>query len=290
MNDNHMEQVISKDGTSIGYLRRGSGPPLLLVHGATADHRRWAAISPRFEQHFTIYAMDRRGRGASGDAPHYEFLREAEDVAAIVEAVFEQQGQAVNVLGHSFGALCSLEAALLTDKVSRLVLYEPPFPGVAPPIPAGVIDKMQALLEQGEQEAALEVFMREVVRMPEHELAAYRQLPMWQGRIQIIPTVPRELNIDRTYRFDAAKFAALQVPTLLLEGGDSPQFAKQAIEMVAAALPNSQIVSMPGQQHIAMDTNPELLSAKCWISCWSRPAPAAVRTAGHTKAIEAVVL
>jgi pimeloyl-ACP methyl ester carboxylesterase len=126
-----MEHTTSPDGTVIGFRRSGAGQPLVLVHGATADHMRWSPILPHFEQHFTVYAMDRRGRGSSSDSPDYDFKREAEDVAAVVEAACEQVGEPVNLLGHSYGALCSLEAALLSDKVKRLILYEPPFPVIA---------------------------------------------------------------------------------------------------------------------------------------------------------------
>lgn len=111
-----MEQVTSTDGTAIAFWRSGAGQPLLLVHGTTADHRRWSGISPHLERHFTVYAMDRRGRGGSSDSPDYDIMREAEDVAAVVEAM----GEPVSILGHSYGAICSLEAALLTDKVRRL--------------------------------------------------------------------------------------------------------------------------------------------------------------------------
>jgi pimeloyl-ACP methyl ester carboxylesterase len=52
------------------------------------------------------------------------------------------------------------------------------------------------------------------------------------------------------------------VPALLLLGGDSPPFARQAVEMVHGALPNSQIVVLPGQQHIAMDTDPKLFACE----------------------------
>lgn len=253
-----MQQITSFDGTRIGFHCSGMGPPLLLVHGTTADHRRWSTILPQIEGHFTVYAMDRRGRGGSGDTPTYNILREAEDVAAVIEAAFEQGGQPVNLLGHSYGAICSLEAALLTDRVDRLILYEPPFPAIAPPVPPGVPDKIQALVDRGELETALEVFMREIVRMPEHELKVYRQLPMWKARIQLAPTIPRELAFDQSYRFDPRKFANLRTPAMLLLGGDSPTFARQATETIGAALPESRIVIMPGQQHIAMDTNPEL--------------------------------
>jgi pimeloyl-ACP methyl ester carboxylesterase len=249
-----MEQVQSKDGTTIGYRTSGSGPPLLLVHGITADNTRWTPISARFEQHFTVYAMDRRGRGGSGNAPDYDEQREAEDVAAVVNAI----GTSVSVLGHSIGAFYSLEAALLTNNVRRLILYEPPVPGIAPPVPPGLPERLQALVDQGEPETALEVVMRELVRMPEHELRDYRQLPAWKTRISLMPTVPRELMVGRTYQWIPERFAAVEVPTMLLLGGDSPASVRQAVELVHAALPNSEIVILPGQQHIAMDTAPAL--------------------------------
>lgn len=249
-----MQHVTSSDGTSISYQKSGSGPSLLLIHGATADHKRWSPILPYFEKQFTVYTMDRRGRGASGDSPDYNLMREAEDVAAVVEAI----GEPVFLLAHSYGAVCSLEAALLTDKIRRMILYEPPIPTGLPMYSPGVPDRMQALIDKDELEAALEVFMREVVRMPEHELEAYRQLPMWKVRIQLVPTIPRELAIDRTYSFDPDKFSESRLPVLLMLGADSPPLFRQATEVVDSALPNSRVVILPGQQHIAMDTNPDL--------------------------------
>jgi len=79
--------ITSADGTIVRCFTDGSGPPLLLVHGTTADHARWQMITPELAEHFTVYAMDRRGRGDSTDGPEYHLLREAEDVAAVVSAV-----------------------------------------------------------------------------------------------------------------------------------------------------------------------------------------------------------
>jgi pimeloyl-ACP methyl ester carboxylesterase len=70
-----METVISRDGTSIAFSRSGVGPPLVLVHGSTADHTRWALVRPELERAFTVFAMDRRGRGGSGDADTYSLER-----------------------------------------------------------------------------------------------------------------------------------------------------------------------------------------------------------------------
>jgi pimeloyl-ACP methyl ester carboxylesterase len=81
----HIRTVTSRDGTPIAFWRGGSGPSLLLVHGATYDHTTaWRFVVPELERQFTVYAMDRRGRGGSGDSPAYELQHEAEDVAAVV--------------------------------------------------------------------------------------------------------------------------------------------------------------------------------------------------------------
>jgi pimeloyl-ACP methyl ester carboxylesterase len=76
-----MTRVTSRDGTQIAYWASGEGPPLVVVHGTTADHTRWRPLLPYLEPHATVHAIDRRGRGASGDAPDYQVTREFEDVA-----------------------------------------------------------------------------------------------------------------------------------------------------------------------------------------------------------------
>ena len=115
-------KVVSQDGTPIAVWRSGEGPPLVLIHGAAADHNRWAPVLPALEERFTVFAIDRRGRGRSGDASDYALEREYEDVVAVVEAA----GEGVDVLGPSYGGICALEAALLSDRIRELVRYEPP--------------------------------------------------------------------------------------------------------------------------------------------------------------------
>ena len=247
-------QVISPDGTPIGYERSGEGPPLVVVHGATSNRRRWAPILPALEERFTVYAVDRRGRGASGDAPTYSIEREFEDIAAIVDAI----GGPVDLIGHSYGALCVLEAATRSANVGRIVLYEPPIPTDAEVFPGAVVARLEALLEAGDRDGLLITFCREVVRMPEIELELLRSLPTWQTRIEVAHTIPRELRAADAYVFDPARFSGMRAPSLLLLGGDSPTFVRAATQVLNAALPASRIAILPGQQHIAMNTAPEL--------------------------------
>lgn len=72
----------SADRTRIACSTGGSGPPLVLVHGTAADSHRWERVLPGLSQRFAIHALDRRGRGASGDAPAYALAREVDDILA----------------------------------------------------------------------------------------------------------------------------------------------------------------------------------------------------------------
>jgi pimeloyl-ACP methyl ester carboxylesterase len=136
-------EVVSQDGTPIAVWQSGEGPPLVLIHGAAADHNRWAPVLPAFEERFTVFAIDRRGRGRSGDASGYALEREYDDVVAVVESA----GEGVSVLGHSYGGICAVEAALLTDRIRKLVLYEPPMGFLKSP--PHVVDRLQRCSRKG---------------------------------------------------------------------------------------------------------------------------------------------
>jgi pimeloyl-ACP methyl ester carboxylesterase len=252
-------RALSRDDTAIAYWTTGEGPPLVLVHGAVADHRRWRPLLPYLEPHATVHALDRRGRGASGDAPGYELAREFEDVAAVVDAVAAASGSPVDVYGHSFGGLCAYGAATLTANVGRLVLYEgwPPVDPTARGLPASVGERLDALLTAGDREAVVETMFREVVRMPEAELAVLRAQPAWPARVAAAPTIVRELRAIPRVAFDSALAARITVPTLLLTGSDSRDPFAADIGTVAAALPDARVVVLEGQQHVADILDPE---------------------------------
>jgi len=244
---------LSKDGTKIACWRSGNGPPLVLVHGTTADHTRWTPLLPAFGGQFTVYAMDRRGRGASGDTEPYALEREFEDVAAVVSGIDDR----VNLLGHSYGALCSLEASLRARNLRRLILYEPPTSTGIEMYPKGAREALEALLATGDREALMTAFFREVVRMPDSEIQLLRSLPAWKMRLAAAHTIPREFA-DAEYKLDPKRFRSMTVPTLLLQGSESPSFLKSAVEAVLEALPKARKVVLQGQAHVAMDTGREL--------------------------------
>jgi pimeloyl-ACP methyl ester carboxylesterase len=253
------EIVTSKDGTPIAYWRGGKGPPLVLVHGAPADHSRWAPVLPAFEQSFTVCAVDRRGRGGSGDSDDYAIEREFEDIAAVVDSL----GEPANLLGHSYGALCALEAALLTRNIRKLVLYEPGMDVTGEGLnPHEVIERLEALLEAGDRDGVVATMLRELAGASPEVVEHMRSLPAWQARVSAADALPRELRAEDAYRFDPERIRDLRVPTLLLTGSESPAILAEVEEAVDEALPNSRIVVMAGQGHVAMDTGTDLFTTE----------------------------
>ncbi len=252
-----MESTRSLDGTKIAYRRSGQGPPLLLVHGGVSDHTRWKPVLPALETRFSVYAMDRRGRGGSGDSLTYAIEREFEDLAAVADAI----GEPVNLLAHSFGAACAIGAASLTGSLRTLMLYEPPTIGVETLLSPAMDTRLQALLNHGDRDGVVTTFMREVAAIPPQELEMLRSLPSWPGRVDAAHTILRELRALQTHApYGANELSALTLPILLLVGGDSPAMYTDNIDFLHSMLPNSRIAVLPGQQHMAMNTDPDLFT------------------------------
>ncbi len=254
-------RAVSRDGTEIGYWTTGEGPPLVLVHGMSADHTRWDALRPHLEPHVTVHALDRRGRGASDDGSDYAIEHEYEDVAAVVDAVAETAGSAVAVYGHSSGGVYAFGAARLTSNLGRLVCYEG-WPTVDPApflAPAELVARLEELLAQDDREAVVEAVARELAHMTDDEIAAYRAQPSWPARVAAAHTIPREARTLRALTLDPAQAGSVTAPTLLLVGGDSPAWKSEA-QALAATLPDARVAVLGGQGHAADALAPELVA------------------------------
>lgn len=244
--------TVSPDGTEIARWSSGSGRPLLLVHGAMSDHRRWRLL-PHLEPHLSVHTMDRRGRGESGDAADWSLDREVEDVVAVIEDVARASGTAVDALGHSLGGLLTLRAALATSSIRRVVVYEPSINELASS--ARTIRVIEEKLARGDRAEAVRTLMRDLVLMPEDEIAYLESLPSWPTRLAAAHTLPRELGVDLV--MDPADLRQVTVPVLDMLGGDSPEGPQAAARMMASALQRYRRVVLAGQQHVADQVVPD---------------------------------
>lgn len=261
--------VRSTDGTSIGLLSAGTGPPLLLVHGGLSGMHRWAPLWPLLTREFTVTAMDRRGRGSSGDAPAYALEHEFDDVRAVVELLAERSGAPVDVFGHSFGAICALGAAGRGAPARCLVLYEPPGP---PTVPADWLRRLHATIEAGQSGLAVASFLIEVIGLTRERVNELREQTLRAGAgagvDDVLAVASRTLvrEAEALIALDLVTLAAgVRQPVRFLVGTDSPRWAGEVTGLLSARLSGSEIVTLDGQGHEGVDGAPrrvayELLS------------------------------
>jgi pimeloyl-ACP methyl ester carboxylesterase len=255
--------VTSPDGTPIAVFTSGVGPPLLLVHGATADHTAFRVVGPMLARDFTVHAIDRRGRGASGDGLGYSIERESEDVAAVAEAVAAGAGEdarSVAVFGHSYGGRCALGAALLSDTIQAVISYEgAPAPAGSSYHPAGIETRLRDRLDAGDRDGALALFLAEVVGMPAGDLAAYRADPIWPLRAAAAGTILRELEAEADPAASLDRLGAVRQPVLQLLGDESLPVFRDATIALDDRLADGRILVIDGARHAAHHTHPEVI-------------------------------
>jgi pimeloyl-ACP methyl ester carboxylesterase len=250
-------EVRSADGTTIGCEVFGEGPPLLVIHGTTADHRRWAEVRDGFGESFRVHLMDRRGRGLSGDGDGaYALEREVEDIHAVLDAI----GGEVLVLAHSYGGLCMLEAAVDSDRVGRLLVYEPAFGTDTPPPlwPADGLGELEEAVARGDREAAVTTFFKRGIELDDDAIAAMRATPAWQHRLEAALTLARECQTANAFRLDPERWGRIDVPTRFLLGTATTQALKNSTHAAHEAVPGSELRELPGHGHTAMVADPPM--------------------------------
>ena len=265
-----LRHVRSPAGVRIACEVSGEGPPLVLVHGAGSARWSFDLVRPQLEGSFTVIAIDRRGRGDSSDGEAYAVEREFEDVAAAVR----DAGKDALLMGHSYGGLVAAGAAPLLEGLPRLVLYEPPMGGVL--AERDTIDRWERLIGEGDRDLMVREFFRDVAGYTDEEIAMLAHSPVWERRKRIAPTALRELRAELGFELDREALAGLAVPTLMLVGSESPQWAVRSTEAYARAIPGAAVRTLEGQGHGANSSRsgaarggaralPALSAAGCYL-------------------------
>ena len=240
----------SRDGTIIAFTERGSGPPLIIVDGAFCYRENGPAteLASVLAQHFTVFTYDRRGRGESGDIAPYAVEREIEDLQAIAN----QAGAPPFALGISSGGALILQAVASGVGVRKIALYEPPYVtnGKANSV-EDTKNRLQTFVSTGDRAGAVSFFMTDVYGAPRAFVFAMPLLMpnAWKRNKLIANTLLYDLTIlgDRSVLNERS--SAISVPTLVVGGEKSPRELRNAVEAVAAALPNAHSRFLSGQDH-----------------------------------------
>jgi len=250
-----VNQVTSKDGTSIAYERIGSGPAVILVGGGLDDGAENAPLAAELAERFTVYNYARRGRGDSGDTPPYAVEREIEDI----EALIAETGGSAHVYGVSSGGALALEAAAAGIAIHKVAVYEVPYSmaGEWRSRWRAYRDELEALLAEDRRGDALELFML-VAGSSEEQIAAAKGSPFWAGLQAIAHTLAYDAACLGDGQPPAARFAGIAQPALVLTGGERPPDAAnwvlaldEAADAIVASIPRARRQTIEGQGHVA---------------------------------------
>jgi pimeloyl-ACP methyl ester carboxylesterase len=246
-----MATVQSRDGTTIAFDRIGDGPALILVMGAFCDRSTTTSLAALLAPKFTVYSYDRRGRGASGDSAPYAVEREIDDLEAVIGAA----GGSAFVFGHSSGAVLALEGAAAGLGMTKLVVYEPPYidDGSRPRYGPDLADRLAALVSAGRRGEAASLFLVEAVGLPADVVAMIQGGPEWAGMEAIAHTLPYDVTICNAQSMPTDRMATIRVPTLAVDGGASPAWARSAAQALAATVPDAKQLTIEGQDHGVAD-------------------------------------
>ncbi|AJF25203.1 hypothetical protein SG26_05405 [Haloarcula sp. CBA1115] len=243
-----METLTSPDGTAIAYDRPGDGQPVVLVHGTTGTSAVWDRFRSQLPDGYTPVAVDRRGRGESGDADDHSLAREVDDVVALIDSL---PGDPV-LFGHSFGGLCALVAARETD-IAQLILYEPAILVGDHRDGAPLAPRLRGHLDAGDREAVIEAFFRETSTSGDPS-----QWPTAE-RAPLAETVVRESAVVGSYELPDS--LTVDAPTLLLAGSESPAYLRDGIRAIDDAMSAATFVELSDVGHVGVWRAPEKVGA-----------------------------
>jgi pimeloyl-ACP methyl ester carboxylesterase len=245
-----VNRVTSSDGTTIAFDRLGHGWPVIVVGGQLADRALTRPTAEELAKYFTVFNYDRRGRGDSGDTAPYAVEREIEDLAALIA----EAGGRASVYAHSSGAALALHAAAGGLPIAKLVLHEPPYN------PDGDGDRqrdtrkeaehIKTLLAEDRRGDAVEYVMRGI-GMPPEMVEGVSQDPRV---VAMAPTMAYDSeimsDISRGGTIPADLLDTVTIPTLVLVGGESPEWMIDVSRRLAEGLPNGRHCVLEGQEHV----------------------------------------
>jgi pimeloyl-ACP methyl ester carboxylesterase len=259
--------VTSKDGTTIGYRQLGQGPGLLLVHGAMESAQNHMQLAEALADAFTVYLLDRRGRGLSGAyGKEYSVQEDVDDLDALLSSTDTH-----NVFGVSSGAIICLQAALNLPIIQRVAIYEPPL-SMTRAAANAILTRYDEQMAQGKVSAALVTGMKGAQMGP----AIFNMMPNWLLEIltnqmmagsdkranghsisegdavsfrALAPTLHYDFQLVSEMSESLDRFSSMPVPVLLLGGSKSPAYLKTSLDMLEKILPDAGRVEFPGLNH-----------------------------------------
>jgi 3-oxoadipate enol-lactonase len=243
--------TVPANGTTIAFARSGQGAPLVLLHGAEADHSMFDAFAPLLVPHFAVIAYDQRDSGDTRNpATPYGLGELADDAAALIANLGYERA---HVFGTSLGgAIAQVLAARHPERVDRLVLSSTFRVGTPPlAINPEVFPKLAALrsgLPGTASEIARYFFPDDFIARRPEVVGIFsgnrRDEAQKQRRAEILG---RPIEVD---------LGAITAPTLVMVGAEDHLIPPAHTLSLAREIGNARTATLPGLGHVGTIQDP----------------------------------
>jgi pimeloyl-ACP methyl ester carboxylesterase len=250
-----MTERVEANGISISFNRRGSGPPLVLLHGAEADHTMFDTFAPLLSDGFTVIAYDQRDSGGTTNPPvAYGFEELADDAAALIAALGYKRA---HIFGTSFGGvIAQVLASRHPECVERLVLSSTfragaALPSINPDFPR--FAELRSRLPASARDFAEFFFTRDYLAAhPEASSIFTGNKRTDEQKARRGAVIPRPISVD---------FGRITAPTLVLAGAEDRLIPPAHTLSLAHEIAKAQSVTIPDVGHVATRLNPAAVAA-----------------------------
>ena len=250
------------NGSPMPCLQAGSGEPLLLIHGALANHTLWLEHIEPLSHHYSVYAPTLRHFGEAGKEGPFGLDTHAGDLLALLAQLAVGP---VHLVGWSYGADVALTAALQAPEcVQSLYLVEPGCPGaldeqglaafmadagamfgpVFGQVGAGLLQEAVATLIDGSG------------GRPGYFAA--QPLKWQQAQLAEAGSLPKQLSQNERPDWSPARLATLKLPTCIVQGADTRPLFALAGEALGRAIPACERLLVPHAGHLYPIEQPAL--------------------------------
>ncbi len=255
--------IIENSHIVLGYADSGAGEPVVLLHSTGFDGSQWRGVGQVLARDFRVLLPDLPGYGESRIRDGGMGL---EQDCQAVSLLLSHCGRPAHLVGHSYGGLLALRLALAEpSRLASLSLIEPMSRGVlqgsdaaAARAEAGAGTEFVAAIQGDDLTRALEAFVD------------YWNGPgAWQAmredaRAKLLARGPKmmcEVAAVDADEAPALAYAGLELPTLVISGGDTRPSSRRVCELVSEAIPGAQHAEIPGAGHLSPLSHPNEVAA-----------------------------
>lgn len=237
----------------IAYDVRGSGAPVVLIHGAVLDRRMWDREANALATRFRVIRYDLRGHGASPDISNP--FDPSDDLLSVLDAVGATRA---HLVGLSAGSRVALDFVLThPDRVDRLVLASAAPSGFAMTERAAYMDTLVAALQSGDVERGAVILAGSpVMAVPADKADWVRGIVVTNARLfRQSPTAERRLQPPALSRL-----GEVRAPTLIIVGERDSRDMRRAADTLSMGIRGARREIVPGAMHLVNLWAPELFT------------------------------